>query len=233
MQKHTIYFELEGQLAKPDCPICSLREKAVSGYLNTLLYEEVNDIGVRAQIRRAKGFCKQHSWQLRAMGDPLAHAIIYRDLASEMLKALREPPAEHVKPGGWPFLRGAKGPRRVAESLKRRAECPVCKRAHETEARYLSSLLNYLGSDREMREAYGKSDGLCLPHLIEALEEASGIAAETLIAKERALLEALLKELEQLCQKFDYRFSSEPWAGEQDAWIRAVKHWVGLLNAEG
>lgn len=229
MSRHTIYFELKDQLRQPDCPICVLREKAVAGYLDTLLYEEVNDVSVRAQIRRTKGFCKAHSWQLRSIGDPLAHAIIYRDIISETLKELDGPLAGHMKPGGWAFLRSMRGPKMVADSLKRKAECPICKRARETEVRYLSSLLNYLRSDKEMREAYNGSDGLCLPHLISALEDSDVRVAEVLITKERALLQRLMQDLEQLCQKFDYRFSGEPWAGEQDAWIRAVKHWVGLI----
>lgn len=232
MEKHTIYFELKEELERPDCPICVLREKAVDGYMDTLLYEEVNDVGVREQIRKARGFCRLHSWQLRAMGDPLAHAIIYRDLINDALKMLSGSLMGHVKLAGRSFLRGTKSLEILAGSLKQKTQCPVCRRARETEVRYLSSLLNYLRGDKGMREAYEKSDGLCFPHFIEALENSDTVVAEYLIAKERALLQGLAEDLERLRQKFDYRFSGKPWAGEEDSWIRAVKHWVGLLALE-
>lgn len=87
-QKHMAYYNLRDALAKPGCPICRLVSDAVAHYLETLLYENVNDPGIRADLRRSNGFCPHHAGLLRDHGDPLGHAIIYGDLIDHVLESL-------------------------------------------------------------------------------------------------------------------------------------------------
>ena len=53
MNKHTLYYNLRDAFAEEGCPICRLCSQAVDRYLDHLLYESVNDPGVRRNIRRS------------------------------------------------------------------------------------------------------------------------------------------------------------------------------------
>ena len=49
--KHSIYYELRDALAGGDCPICQLALRVVERFLDYLIYENVNDPGIRENIR--------------------------------------------------------------------------------------------------------------------------------------------------------------------------------------
>ena len=49
--KFMSYFNLRDALAQPGCPICTLVERVSSRYLDSLLYERVNDVGTREDLR--------------------------------------------------------------------------------------------------------------------------------------------------------------------------------------
>lgn len=71
------------------CPICSLIEKAIDSSVDALLYELVNDVGMRSELR-SKGLCKTHVQRIESY---LSHhmelsfmglAIIYSDLLDHL-----------------------------------------------------------------------------------------------------------------------------------------------------
>ena len=81
-------------LEKPGCHICRLVESAERQAIENILYEYVNDPGVRGGIRRSWGLCTHHAWLfLRLALSPetagmLGAAIIYEDVVSELLDRL-------------------------------------------------------------------------------------------------------------------------------------------------
>ncbi len=81
-------------LEKPGRPICRLIESAERQVIKNILYEYVNDPGVRGEIRRSWGLCTHHAWLfLRLALSPetagmLGAAIIYEDVVSELLDRL-------------------------------------------------------------------------------------------------------------------------------------------------
>lgn len=73
------------------CPICSLIEKAIDSSVDALLYELVNDVGTRSELR-SKGLCKTHVQRIESY---LSHhmelgfmglAIIYSDLLDHLIE---------------------------------------------------------------------------------------------------------------------------------------------------
>ena len=75
-EKHSPYFNLKDAFKEKHCPICYLARKAVTRYLDSLLYEGVNDHGLRNALRKSNGFCQKHFWQLVSFSDGLGTTIL-------------------------------------------------------------------------------------------------------------------------------------------------------------
>ena len=61
------------------CPICELGNATVNKYIDGMLYENVNDPGLRKKLARRKGLCSLHGELLLKHGDALGIAIIHSD----------------------------------------------------------------------------------------------------------------------------------------------------------
>jgi hypothetical protein len=227
-----VYHRVLDALGEDGCPLCRLRREAVHRYLDSLLYESVNDVGLRQTLLRSRGFCAEHAWALVRLGDSLGTAIIYQDQVAEAIRDVQQA-ARAVSALRRRGLWRADGPRdgTPAAVLRGRrtpaAPCPACQVADEATARYLSSLVAHL-DDPEVRRAIERSAFLCLPHLTGALEAArTPDEARAMLEITEAKLTDLRAELAELIRKRDYRFAHEPHGEEQTSWLRAVGHLVG------
>lgn len=221
MAKSSVYSEeLRAACREPGCPVCRLVDRSVRRYLDSLFYEYVNDDHVRQALRKSRGLCNQHAWQAvdERIGSALGFALLYRDVVAEVL-------------GGLPRPERAGGLRRLKQALKALTptrECPACVQRAKTEASVLESLARELG-DAEFRAELEASEGLCVPHLLLALQSLSGDErAEALLAMEDTKLQGLHAELSELIRKNDYRFIEEEWGLESDSWRRAIQKLNGL-----
>ena len=66
MEMDIIKTNLKAAFEKPGCPICRLRQEAEIAYIQTLLYEYVNDGYTRLGFVRSRGACPWHAWLLQA-----------------------------------------------------------------------------------------------------------------------------------------------------------------------
>ena len=73
---------------KNGCCICYLIRKRVHKYMDDFLYEQVNDVGIREQLRKSLGFCNMHAWQLQKIGDGFGQSIVYQDLFETIINKL-------------------------------------------------------------------------------------------------------------------------------------------------
>jgi hypothetical protein len=56
--------------------MCELEAAATRRYLDSLLYESVNDPGVRENLIRSQGYCLRHAHLLLGFKDGLGTAIL-------------------------------------------------------------------------------------------------------------------------------------------------------------
>ena len=223
-EKHLNYFNLLDAL-KEGCPICYLVRASTHKFMENLLYEHVNDPGMRKNLRSSLGFCNKHSWELQKFGDSLAFSIIYEDLiaivahrlekSSKSFKSVRALFAELLQEKERHYFK------------KRKNACPVCKVAAETERNYISEFIDYF-NEPELHNIFKDSFGLCLPHLLQVLEKCKNEKLFNSIKSiELEKLSILIKELKEFQRKCDYRFSKEGYGKEKDSWIRAVEKMIG------
>lgn len=150
------------------CPICRVRDQRVEHHEFTILWEEVNDPGMRAQLVDSWGFAKQHAWEMASahfmgVGAPFGMAIIYRDLVRLLTTALDE---RHSRT-------------EVMHRLTPERSDPVVTSEREAANDYTQLLAARAGNEA-FRLRYEQWDGACLPHTAAALRDAPAGSAQWL-----------------------------------------------------
>lgn len=174
--------------------------------MKSILYEGVNDPQIRAEISNNQGLCNTHAYQLLALGDPLAHAIIYSDvlnIAINKLAILREP---------------------VTSGLEK---CVFCMSVEESESAYVNSFAVFL-SDKVFESKYDESSVLCLHHFKRVQAKIKDPTAQNIFRKStEAKYRKVVGYLEEVKRKNNYQGSSEVWTDDEKA---ASKNVVKILN---
>lgn len=235
MSRTWSYYDLREALVQPYCALCRLRVRTAQQYLDSLLWESVNDEGIRHQVRRAHGFCYEHSQMLVKPGSSLGIAILTNDVLQHLLRALEGARYEGLLALSLRRLREglrsgepAGAAAVLASQLTPEAQCPACRRADDRELLYLDALLEHLPVDPEFYALFEASDGLCLPHLRQSLSRAQEQPAfERLVAGQRAVWQRLAGELQEQIRKSDWRFRDELPGEESGAWLRALAALAG------
>lgn len=202
-RKTNSYYELLDAMEERGCPVCSLLETYTDKYIENLLYENVNDVNLRAKLISAGGFCREHSKKILRFGYKgyaLGISIMCKDIIDAYYEALN-----------------------TQGKLSSSKRCLICEVVGEVENRLLEELIRNI-KGQEFYKAYRDSDGLCISHLSRLLalsrdREVSDIFLELTASK----LKALSDQLSEFIRKQDYRFKEEPIGIEGDSWIRAIE----------
>ena len=143
--RHSTFFELRDALGRPGCVVCRLAARSVRRYLEALAFDSVNDLGLRASLRHARGFCNLHAWQLLDDArEPFGAGIIYRDVLNACVETL-------ARSGG------ARG------DLSGRGGCLACDARDRSAARYVDALVDHL-NEPEIARRLEDGGGLCWRH---------------------------------------------------------------------
>src|SRR5262245_25568945 len=110
-------------MGRPGCPACRGRVEAERRYLDTWLYERVNDVTTRRELDRRRGLCDGHIHALLGAdrgrgGGSLGTAILYEAMLRPRLAELRTAAS----------ARGRTRGKRLAEAAAP-AACVVCHEA--------------------------------------------------------------------------------------------------------
>ena len=215
--KHMPYFVvLEALRESRECPLCALESVCMSRYFDGLVYERVNDPGVRGDLARSKGFCHRHAHRLLECGDSFGTSILYVDHVRNFAHFIEDV-------GGRQDTLRLKD----AKNWAVHEGCPACRLQMEDRERRVHMLLEGL-SEPEMLHAFQESAGLCVPHFLIVMEAARD--AETrrcIIEVMRDKYGALLADLSEFQRKREWQHAHEPLGKEGDSWARAVRMIVG------
>lgn len=222
-KQHTPFFNLVEALREPGCPLCRLGNRAAERFIDGVLYESVTDPKMRARLIESHGFCPTHSERLVTQHDALGSAIIYRSILKHLEAELD---SLLVQGEGSVLSRVRERWGREEIPLAGHTLCPACEERDKAAERALSTF----SANHEvtaLHEALTNSDGLCLPHLRQALVTLDRPAVTLLLERQQAAWADLHQELDELIRKHDHRFSDEPIGAEKDAWQRVVRGTVG------
>jgi hypothetical protein len=230
------FFRLLDACDKPGCPVCRCLQFDAEQYLEALLYEQVNDPDTQRRLYAPWGFCNWHAWMLRETPDPtFGSSIIYADLLRLAIDRLERRSLRRViRPQGrFAWLRRLLARRRSpapVELYGRRASCPACQVVAESETRYLQAAMQFV-DDPQLDYARARSQGLCVPHVIRALELGAGSPrADRLIAQTLPKWAELRRDLLGFVTKHDYRNTKPFTEAEGTAYLRAFETLAGGLG---
>ena len=224
-------------LAQPGCAFCRLLDETADRLVDAILFESVNDVGVREELNAARGFCRRHAALLVRTGGALGAATMMQGVIKVLLRVLADSGIEAESSSRLRALLRAGGvsgshpaATRLADALAPDAPCPICVHEATFAAHYIDTLLQQATPGSPLAEAYAASDGLCLPHFRAVVARGlPGPALTTLVAAQRGHWQRLNGELEEFLRKSDYRFQHEKFGAERDAWQRALSAVSGQL----
>ncbi len=201
----------------PGCPVCRYEQQAGVHFLDGLLYESVNDYGLRQQLTRSLGFCAYHSWASLAIpGTRLGTAIIEQAMLKEALRRLAD-----QSPGRRSLL-GKRAPLPAEDRA-----CPVCLHEQQAAARAMADLMKVW--DATWARALESAGGLCYNHLRQAIHLAQPATAQALKDLHVHLWQQVVDHLDEFIRKHDYRFREE---GILDEESEALRQAIRILTGE-
>jgi hypothetical protein len=159
LPKREMIDERLAEMVGPDrCPLCRFRIDDERRFLDSILWESVNDRIFRARLEKGGGFCRAHAAQIleadrRSTGSSLGAAIL---LAAGLRARAREL-SDMTR--GW----RRHAARSIADA-RRKPDCPVCAQVAATEA-HAAARLATLAAEPAWAEALGTA-GFCLVDLL-------------------------------------------------------------------
>jgi hypothetical protein len=215
-ERFSSYYNLRDACAEGECPLCIVTKKAEAMYLDSLLYENINDPGVHEKLNASLGFCRFHALQLLSFGDACGTAILYSRVLQQTKKAI-EKKIEN------PF----------GEILFGKGKCPACSVLERHEANYVRELCERLG-DPEMRKALSaeKNPGLCVPHLNTVIMNVRNDEDRRwLLSLQREKINRIRNALKEFVRKQDVQYRHEKISQEEDdACRKALNIVVGTIS---
>jgi len=214
-EKHAIYKQLKDTLQEPGCPICHIGEAAGRKYLDILLFESVNDPGIRKQLESSLGFCYYHSRELLTFpGKRLGAGIIEQHMLKVALRQMQKSSA----PSRRSFFSKRDGNQKVEK-----ATCPACEQAEAAEGRAARDMLQHFVNDLD--QSIAEAGGLCLNHVQLALSACDDKETHTaLIRLHEPLWQEEIALLDEFIRKHDHRFRHEGISQtEGNAVVRSIE----------
>jgi len=223
--------------------------------MDHLLTNEVTmDPGFREELLAARGFCNHHAHLLyRKSQDPhtldgLGYCIYMKDVIGEIVDKLGSATVDvlnRLEASARTNIVTRRGKlRRTAKSLgdivehtvRGREQCPACELLRSMDEIHLGTLLQML-DDREFRQGFEQSGGLCLPHFVSAIQMIGHSkpkrpidVAQTLVRTEIRHLQSIAGYLSEFARKHSWEFSHERYGPEAEANLMAL---LALVGVEG
>lgn len=208
------FFRLIEACDGDGCPVCRCLVADGRRHLDALLYEQVNDPDTRRTLRESWGLCSWHTWMLPEVPHYASGAaIVYEDVlrvCMHRIDRLRDRGASRAaRLLCWLSRLGASiaaPPRpRLVDRYRERRACLVCLTIRNNEDGYLDAIVEYI-DDPQFARAYARSPGLCVPHVVLAIERAAGAAGiASLMRQGLTKWETLRSELQRFTEKHEYR----------------------------
>ena len=227
------FFRLVDACDGPGCPVCRCLVADARQYLGSLLYEQVNDPDTRRRLHASWGFCNWHAWMLREVSDPaFGSAIMYEDFLRVAIQRFERKADQLVRSPrgllGWLSRLGRQARRSLlAEVYRQRAVCPGCHLVAESEADYVRVALQFI-DDPQFDRAYRRSQGLCVPHTLQAIQLGAGTTdAQPLVTRTLPKWAELRRDLQGFADKHDYRNRRPFTEAESTAYLRAIEVLTG------
>ncbi|MGN0505113.1 MAG: DUF6062 family protein [Lachnospiraceae bacterium] len=213
-----------------ECPVCAMKHKLKENAIEFTLGPSYMEDDIR-MVTDKVGFCAEHVKELYGRQNRLGLALMLKTHADKTIQDV-----ERLSKGYKPAKQGLFKKKEEAASplisyLKQLSgECFVCKKIDEVFERYIVTVFYLYEREEEFRKKLKDCKGFCNEHYRLLLTEAPNrLSANRLeefsIDLNEVYLDGMRRvrdDLSWFIDKFDYRYTNEPWKNSKDALQRMM-----------
>ena len=224
---------IDGFNAGGECPFCNMYHKLDTDAVEYMLGASYMEDDIRMETDK-KGFCREHYKKMFAMQNRLGLSLMLHTHLKKINSELEATYKNMAYTGKRSFFFQNSEPQenKVASLVNGFTQnCYICDRSENSFKQYLETFFYLWKNDSEIIDMVKNGNGFCLEHfsvLISTAEKKLNATefknfCEIIIPKQMEILKALEGDLDWFIQKFDYRFSDEPWKNSKDALPRGIQ----------
>ena len=197
------------------CAVCDALSKAAFEFFSHWQYSLFCDEKAQRGFSAELGFCPLHTWQLAAVSSPVGASLGWAKLV-ERLSQIMSRVADSSLAAQY-----------VSELVRRPDNCRACRLLREAERNYVQQVATTLQEPRG-REAYARSQGLCLRHLGMVLSASpDSDATHFLLSQAAQGFEQMAEDMQSFGMKTEALRRHLRNRDEEDAYLRAFIHIAG------
>jgi hypothetical protein len=205
-------IDIEADLQSRECPVCRHLAKYSYDFFSHWQYELGTKEQAQEEFAEEQGFCPLHTWQLLAVSSPHGASVGFARLTERVSQLLR---AEDGVKNTLHLLTEGSG------------ECRVCRKIELAESEYVRKLAGFI-IEKDGREKYIRSQGVCLKHLeklLKAIE--SEHIRKMLVSHASQRFDEDAEDMRAFALKSDALRRALQNRDEKDAHVRAIARLVG------
>lgn len=219
-----------------ECPVCAMRHTLQVNAIEFTLGPSYMEDDVR-MVTDKIGFCHEHVKELYAKQNRLGLALMLKTHADRTIRDV-----EKLSKGYKPMKAGLFKKNNTEHPLVQYlseldSSCFVCQKINEEFGRYIATIFYLYEQEEDFRKKVKNSKGFCNHHYRLLLTEAPNQLSmnrceEFSIDLNEVYLNGMKRvrdDLSWFIDKFDYRFTDEPWKNSKDALQRMMTKENGVF----
>lgn len=211
-----------------ECPVCALHQELEQNAIEYTMGPSYMEDDNRAMTDKL-GFCQHHIQMLYKQKNRLGLALMLKTHTDKTIKDLKECSKNKPSAGGL-FKRNSETSSVGAYIKELEGHCFICERMEDTFNRYIDTIFHLWKKDSAFREAVSNCKGFCTHHYgllydIGAVKLDKNQYSEFLDCLNSVYftgMERVNEDIEWFINKYDYRYTNEPWKNSKDAIPRGI-----------
>lgn len=226
-----------------ECPLCELEKKLEEEAVEYALGPAMMEPDFRTESNE-KGYCTNHFKMMFAIPGKLPLALVldtHLDEVSEKINNISQSVqnSDNKKRGLIKRNTTPDASQALSDLLEKlNSDCMVCKKVNYTMERYADVLMQMWVTDKDFKDKFDRSKGVCLKHL-KLLSDTSKKSLKekdrndfmaALLSKETKELSRIKDDIHRFTLKFDHRNQNMEWGTAKDAPLRTIEKLSGYID---
>lgn len=220
-----------------ECPVCAMYKKLEDNAVEYTMGPAYMEDDIRAKTDEL-GFCHKHIKAVYQLENRLGFALVMKTHMDKVIDDLEKLAAEPVK---RKTLFGKAEPSGISEYTQRLDKsCFVCDKIKNTFERYLDTIVYLYRQDEGFRKKYAAGKGFCTKHygmLVDTAQKKlnGDLLNDFMSVTNRIYIENMKRVRDDVAwfvNKFDYKYSKEPWYNAKDSLGRAMTKTASCIDEE-
>jgi len=220
-----------------ECPFCFIQSKLEKDLIAFCLSDAYMESDFREKTNKL-GFCRNHYTKLYQAGNKLGLVLVNQSHTMEMMETFKKISKSLTVQKGGLFKRNNSSESPIDHLLHTLNDgCYICDRMETTMDRYFDTFFYLYKKDSTFVDHLNHTKGFCMPHYLQLIkkgqEKTKPSVFDSFIKQTMPLFESnmnrMLDDMQWFINKYDYRYSDEPWKNAKDAPKRSVQKINGTI----